>query len=828
MKAVIMAGGEGTRLRPLTSNQPKPMMPLANRPMMEHIVRLLRDHGFEDIVVTVAFLANAIRTYFGDGSEFGVRMVYATEESPLGTAGSVRNAMDELDDRFLVISGDVLTDLDLSAAVRFHEERGALATIALKAMENPLEFGIVITNPDGSIERFLEKPTWGQVFSDTINTGVYVCEPEIFDYIPGGTQVDFSADVFPQLLADGKPLFGYVAEGYWEDVGTLEAYVKAHQDVLDGKVEVDVAGFRLEDGVWLGEGVEIDPNARIEGPCLIGDYARVEAGAELREYTVLGSNVRVGADAFLHRSVVHDNVYLGPAVRLRGSVIGRSSDLRQGARTEEGVVLGDECLVGEHAVINPGVKIYPFKTVEAGAIINSSIVWESRGARHLFGRDGVSGLANVDISPELALKLAMAHGTTLKKGSTVVASRDSSRAARLFKRALMTGLNAVGINVDDLELASVPVTRFQVRTAQSQGGITVRLDPADPQSVTIRFFDADGLDIDETVQRKIERLYYREDYRRATAAEIGDIGFAPRALENYAAALMSTVDTGAIAGAGFKIVLDYSFGSTAQAMPNVLAKLGADVLVVNPYAATARAAAFDVQAQARNVADLVKASGAHLGAVIHPDGEHITLVDDSGHVLTDDEGVLTLLTLVCEAYDKPKVALPVAVSVAAEDICRAGGMEIVWTKLSTPHLMDVASTADVVFAASQEGGYIFPAFLPAYDSAATLVSLLAMLAETGVRLSKVVSQLPRVHMAHESVMTPWEQKGLVMRTLVERIKDRELVLVDGVKVLHDGGWALVLPDVEEPVTHVWAEGPSDAEARGLAQEYARRIRQMLR
>jgi mannose-1-phosphate guanylyltransferase/phosphomannomutase len=828
MKAVIMAGGEGTRLRPLTSNQPKPMMPLANRPMMEHIVRLLRDHGFDDIVVTVAFLANAIRTYFGDGSEFGVRMVYATEESPLGTAGSVRNAMDELDERFLVISGDVLTDFDLSAAVRFHDEKGALATIALKAMENPLEFGIVITRDDGSIDRFLEKPTWGQVFSDTINTGVYVLEPEIFDFIEPGGSVDFSADVFPALLEAGKPLFGYVAEGYWEDVGTLEAYVKAHQDVLDGKVEVEVAGFRLEDGVWLGEGAEVHPDTKIEGPCLIGDYTRVEAGAELREYTVLGSNVRVGADAFLHRSVVHDNVYLGPAVRLRGSVIGRSCDLRRGARTEEGVVLGDECLVGEHAVINQGVKVYPFKTVEAGAIINSSIVWESRGARHLFGKQGVAGLANVDISPELALKLAMAFGTTLKKGSTVVASRDSSRAARIFKRALMTGLNAVGVNVDDLELASVPVTRFLVRTAQSQGGITVRLDPSDPQSVIIRFFDADGLDIDETVQRKIERLYYREDYRRATASEIGDIGFAPRALENYAAALMATVDTAAIVGADFKIVLDYSFGSTSQAMANVLAKLGADVLVVNPYAATARAVAFDPVAQAKNVADLVKASGAHLGAVIHPDGEHITLVDDSGHVLSDDEGVLALLTLVCEVYDKPRVALPVAVSTAAEGVCREGGMEIVWTKLSTPHLMEVASTADVVFAASQEGGYIFPSFLPAYDSAATLVHILAMLAETGVRLSKLVAHLPRVHMAHESVMTPWEQKGLVMRTLVERIKDRELVLVDGVKVIHEGGWALVLPDVEEPVTHVWAEAPSDAEARALAQEYARRIRQMLR
>jgi len=822
-----MAGGEGTRLRPLTSNVPKPMLPLANQPMMERIVRLLQEHGFDEIVVTVAFLANAIRTYFGDGSEFGVRMVYATEETPLGTAGSVRNAMDELDERFLVISGDVLTDLDLSAAVAFHEERKSMATIALKAMDNPLEFGIVITRPDGSIERFLEKPTWGQVFSDTINTGVYVLEPEIFDYIPEG-QVDFSSDVFPALLDAGQPLYGYVAEGYWEDVGTLEAYVKAHQDVLDGKVAIEVPGFRVGEGVWLGEGAEVHPDASVEGPCIIGNYARVEAGASLCAYTVLGDNVRVGQDAYMERVVVHDNAYLGPGVRIRGAVVGRSCDLRNGARLEEGVVLGDECLVGDHAVINPGVKVYPFKTVEPGAIINSSIVWESRGARHLFGRAGVTGLANVDITPELAVRVAMAYGTTLKKGSTVVTSRDSSRAARTLKRAVMAGLNAAGINVDDLELASVPVTRFQVRSAQSQGGITVRLSSDDPQSVTLRFFDADGIDLAESDQRKIERLYYREEYRRAVAAEIGDIGFAPRALENYTAVLMSSVDGAAIERAGFKVVLDYAYGSTSFVMPNVLAKLGAEVLAVNPYAATAGAVTFDAASSAARVGELVRASGSHLGAVIHPDGEHITLVDDEGRVLSNDEGVFALLSLVVNAYDHPKVALPVAVSRAAEKLCADAGAEIVWTKLSTPHLMEVAGESGVVFAASQEGGYIFPGFLPAYDSAATLVNVLALLASTGVRFSKVVSGLPRFSIAHESVVTPWEQKGLVMRTLVERVTNRPLVLVDGVKVLHDDGWALVLPDVEEPVTHIWAEGPTDSDARALAQEYARRIRQMLR
>ena len=822
-----MAGGEGTRLRPLTSNAPKPMIPVTNRPMMEHVIGLLRQHGFDEIVVTVAFMANTIRTYFGDGAEFGVRMVYATEETPLGTAGSVRNAMDVLDERFLVISGDVLTDIDLTSVIKVHEERGAMASIALKSMENPLEFGIVITREDGSIERFLEKPSWGQVFSDTINTGIYVLEPEIFDYIPAGRPVDFSEEVFPALLAEGKPLFGHTVEGYWEDVGALEAYLTAHRDVLDAKVALDVPGFPLGEGVWLGEGAEVHPSAKIVGPAVIGDYTVVEAGAHLGEYTVLGSNVWVGPDAYLERAIVHDNTYLGGGVRLRGCVVGRSCDLRQAARCEEGVVLGDECFVGEHAVINPGVKVYPFKTVEANAIINSSIVWESRGARHLFGRRGVSGLANVDITPELAVRVAMAYGTTVKKGAVVTTSRDSSRAGRALKRAVMVGLNAAGVDVSDLEIATVPVTRFQVRATQGQGGLTVRLDDEDPQSVNIRFFDADGLDIDETTQRKIERLFYREDFRRSMAGEIGDIGFPARALERYSDALMATVDTEAIVAAEFKVVLDYAYGSASFVMPNVLSKLGAEVLAVNPYAATAGATAFDAASHAARVADLVRASGAHLGAVIDAPGEHLILVDDSGRVLAHNEALHALLQLVTAEAPGTKVAVPVAASRSVEELCRRNDAELIWTKLSTPHLMEVASEGGVRFAASQEGGYIIPAFLPAYDAAATLVHLFDMLARQGLRLSKVVSQVPAVHMAHERVVTPWEQKGTVMRTLVERLPDRETLLVDGVKVIHEEGWALVLPDPDDPITHIWAEGPTDREARALAQEYARRIRQLL-
>src|SRR5271165_298295 len=513
MKAVIMAGGEGTRLRPLTSNQPKPMLPMANIPMMEHVVNLLRQHGFEDIVVTVAFMANAIRTYFGDGSELGVRMVYATEETPLGTAGSVRNARAELDERFVVISGDVLTDLDLTSLVAHHESKGALATIALKAVDNPLEFGIVITRDDGSIERFLEKPTWGQVFSDTINTGIYVLEPEIFDYIPEGRAVDFSAEVFPAVLDAGRPIYGCVSEGYWEDVGTIEAYLKAHQDILDEKVQVEIDGFPLRPGVWLGKGSTVDPTAVIGGPAVIGDNCSIGAGVVLGEYTTLGSNVRIAEGAEVRRSVISDNGYLGAGVRVAGATVARSCDLRAGARLEPGSVLGEGCLVGNHAEIRAGVKVYPFKTVESGAVVNSSIIWESKGSRTLFGRDGVRGIANVDMSPELAVRLSMAWASTLDRGAAITASRDTSRAARVLKRAIMVGCNAAGVDVEDLEVATIPVTRHHVHTSASRGGITVRLAPDDPQSVVLRFFDREGLDIDESAQRKIERLYHREDFR---------------------------------------------------------------------------------------------------------------------------------------------------------------------------------------------------------------------------------------------------------------------------------------------------------------------------
>ncbi len=318
MKAVVMAGGEGTRLRPLTSNQPKPMVPIVGKPCMEHILELLALHGFEDVIVTVAFLPQAIRSYFGDGESLGLRIEYSVEESPLGTAGSVRLASDRLDETFLVISGDALCDVDLTKLVDFHRERGAAVTIGLKAVDNPLEFGIVVTDEDGRIERFLEKPSWGQVFSDTINTGIYVMEPEVLRHIPDDRPYDFSKELFPLLLEMGRPLYGYTMDGYWQDIGNLDQFRQANFDALDELVKLNIPGIRLRGNVWIGEGVEIDDVEGVEGPAFLGNYCRISPDASVGPYSVLSKSVTLRERARTVRSVVDSSTHIGRSALIEG------------------------------------------------------------------------------------------------------------------------------------------------------------------------------------------------------------------------------------------------------------------------------------------------------------------------------------------------------------------------------------------------------------------------------------------------------------------------------------------------------------------------------
>ena len=824
-----MAGGEGTRLRPMTANQPKPLLPVANRPIMEHVLRLLKKHGFEETIVTVQFLAALVRNYFGDGEDVGMFLQYATEEMPLGTAGSVKNAEDALKDSpFLVISGDALTDMDLTEMCRFHKENGALVTVGLTRVPDPLEFGIVIADEDGRIQRFLEKPTWGQVFSDTVNTGVYIMEPEVLAEVSAKESVDWSHDVFPKLLARGAPIFGYISDKYWEDVGTLESYMKAQADVLSGKVEVDIAGFEVSPGMWIAEGADVDPDAVLKGPLVIGDYAKIEAGATIREYSVIGANVVVKEGAFIHRAVVHNNVFVGQGTTLRGCVVGKNTDVMRLARIEEAAVIGDECVVEPEAYISAGVKVYPFKTIEAGAVVNTSVVWESRGQRTLFGQRGVSGLINVEVTPELCVRLASAYATMLKKGSTVTTSRDVSRAARTLKRAVQSALNASAINVMDLEALPLPVARYETARSDYSGGIALRTTPGDSQSIDIIFLDERGAELSQAAQRRLERVFSRQEFRRAFPGEIAELSYPPRVVEWYTHELLRSVNLNGVRDADLKVVADCAGGTVSLVLPTLLGRIGVEVHTLNNRLneVTPTQTVAQQRAGMQRLAEVVSSSRATFGVRFDPVGERIQLVDEQGALVSDERALLVVLDLVAAERRRGRVALPVNTTRVAEQVCRFHGVQVTWTGTSQEALTTAAAADDVIFAADGRGGFVVPSFARTVDGITAFVMLLGLVARTRLTLSQIDARIPQAHLLRRSIPTPWAAKGSVMRTVVEAAADQSVDTTDGVRIIDpDRGWVLVLPDPADAVTHLWAEGTDADNAQLLLDEWATVVEQ---
>src|SRR5581483_2280703 len=474
-----MAGGEGSRLSPLTINRPKPMIPLVHRVVAAHICDLLRRNNITDIVAALQYRAEDIENYFGDGSGFGINLSYSVEPRPLGTAGAVKYAQRHLqgssDEPFVVISGDVLTDFNLAEIIEFHQRVGALATLTLYRVPNPLEYGVIRLDAEGRIQGFIEKPSWGEVISDTINTGIYVLSPKVLDDIDADISVDFSRDLFPKLLEKNAPVYGYVAQGYWTDVGTFDEYHRATADILTRKVDVGELGRMIADGMYAEEDVESADDAQFSPPIYVGRGARIKSGAVIHGPSVIRAHTTIDSRAHIDRSIIWQNGYIGQGVELRGAIVATRTSIGERAVVFEGAVIADQCTIGEGAVIHPNVKVWPQKRVESGVTLRSSLVWGSQARRNLFGRYGVRGLVNVDLTPEFAARLGAAFGATLPKGESVVINRDPHRSPRMIKRAMIAGLPSAGINVIDIKTAPIPVARYYTRVEKAAGGIHVRI-----------------------------------------------------------------------------------------------------------------------------------------------------------------------------------------------------------------------------------------------------------------------------------------------------------------------------------------------------------------
>jgi mannose-1-phosphate guanylyltransferase/phosphomannomutase len=820
-----MAGGFGTRLKPLTINRPKPMVPVANRPLMEHIVALLRRHGITDLVSILYFQPDHITSHFGDGSAFGVDMRYVTADADYGTAGAVRNAGDLiLDDRTIVISGDVLTDFDLTAAIRSHEERVAEATIALTSVENPLAFGIVIADEEsGRIERFLEKPTWGEVFSDTINTGIYILEPEALQRVPARTNVDFSKDLFPQMLREEAGLYGYVASGYWRDIGNIDEYRVAHRDALAGRVSLDFAGRHQEQtggSMWLESGVRLGGNVTVRGTVVVGRDAQIGDDVVL-ENVIVGAGSVIGDGAELRDTVLWDRCRVGGRARMGESVCASRVHIGKSALIREKCVISDDAQVGDFAVVGPNVKVWPDKVVEERASLTHSLIWGEAWERSLFTGARVSGIPNFELTPEIAARLAGAYGAALGTGAFVATSRDSDRASRMINRALMTGFMSAGLNVEDLREMPIPVVRHAVHHGREAGGIHVRRSPFDSKVVDILFFDKDGRDLPPGKTQSIERLFAREDFPRAGPEGTGDINFPTRIVEGYHEHFLAEVGPDAIAERRFNLVIDFAYGTTVSVLPGLLGALRAEMVSLNAYAAPGRLSRTEQEFHdsLERLGGIVRSIRADLGLWIDPGGEVIHLVDNEGRKLPAELMQLVFVELALAHLDVRRVAIPVTSPAAVADLIRVHGGDVLWTKTEHHAMMASAEQADMI--AGTRGEFIFPHFIPAYDGMFAAARLLQGLAASGAPLSELADRHRTIFLRQERVACPWGRKGAVMRRLMQETEHENRQLVDGVKIWKgEREWAMVIPHSDKPYFVVTVEAPDSDGADALLDRYS--------
>ena len=833
MRAVVMAGGFGTRLRPLSCNLPKPMVPMANRPMLEHILQLLKKHNITEITMMLYYQPEVISNYFGNGQNWGVKIEYEKPDSDLGTAGCVGFLRDKLNETFLVISGDVLTDFDLSRAIKFHQEKSALATIVMTRVKNPLAYGIIITNASGKIERFLEKPSWGEVFTDTINTGIYILDNRVLELIPPDRSYDFSKNLYPDILKKDLGLYGYIAEGYWKDVGNLEEYRLAHYDVLEEKVKINLEGkiVKIADReIVCGENSRLDSSVKIVSKIIIGKNCLIGKEVELGN-SVIGDNVVIQDGASVVGSVIWNNTRIGAGARIKESVIGNNCNIGNKAVIQVGTVISDDCSIGKEAIIRANVKIWPHKVIEDGATLSTSLVWGEKWTKALFGAYGISGLANIEITPEFATKVGAAYGAYLGKGKYVITSRDAHKASRMIKRTMISGLLSAGVKVGDLRTTPIPVVRYEQGKEGEAGAIHVRISPRDPRMIDIKIFNEEGGDISVNQEKAIEQLFLREDFQRAALNEIGEITVPPRANEYYKTGYLKSINRQVLGKTNFKVVIDYAYSSAALIFPTIMGELGLNnVVALNAYINPNKISRTptEINESLEQLADIVTTLKADIGFLIDIGAERVSLVDEKGLIIPDEQALLLVALLVMHSYPKKStIAVPVNVTGVIDELARRHDFPIKRIPLSSRQILaaarQISAKEKIVFLGDGQGGFIFPEFQPAFDAMYAIGKILEMMAAQGSHLSRLNREVPAFSVLHELAPCPWDKKGQVMHRIIESSAGKKTEMIDGIKIFIDDSWVLLLPDEDEAYFHIWVESSDEDNARNILKKYSQQI-----
>jgi len=732
----------------------------------------LKRHGFDELVSLLFFQADDIKNHFKDGRRFGVKMDYLQPAEDYGTAGAVRFAEEFINETTLVISGDVLTDFNLSEAMEWHHNKKSDATILLTRVENPLAYGIVITDENGRITRFLEKPSWGELFSDTINTGIYILEPHTVRLIPPKTNFDFSQNLFPLMLSREMNLNGIIAEGYWKDVGNIEEYFLAHHDFLAGKIDLSLDMERKKIGeadLYLGKRVKLGDDLKIEGVVIIGDDTSIADSVTLNN-SIIDKNCSIGSQSEINNSVIWPDVIIGGGSRLNRSVIGHRSQIGDNVVLIDHVIVSDDCTIGSGATVKANCKIWAGKSVDDGAILSTSLVWGEKWNRELITESKVTGLALTELTPEMCVKLGAAFGAFVGPGKSVVTSRDN---------------------------------------------------PNDYHLIDIIFFDGNGIDMPTSKLKKVERLFFGEDFRRANLDETGHLEMPQGILENYRADFIAAVNADLIRKSGFKVVIDYSNGGACQVFPTIFTQLGIDVVALNAHLDPRKFSRRpdEMQRTINQLSAIVESLDANIGFIINSAAEKLTVVDDKGKLIDNQLLLMIMTDLFLRTHPAHRIAVPVGATMGIEEIASKYGVEVLRVRNSHLAMMEAFQRGGIDYVGGTRGGFIFPTFQLGTDAVLAAVYILEMLAKQKVGLAGLRGEFEKYLRAEISVPCPWAKKGQVMRKLISYTNDKNRQLIDGVRVMENGGSVLVAPDNLAAAFNIFAEAKSQDSVDNMISQY---------
>ena len=763
MKAIIMAGGEGSRLRPLTCDCPKPMMRLMDKPVMQYALELLRGHGITEIAATLGYQPDAITDAFDDGADHGVSLKYYIEKTPLGTAGGVRQAADFLDDAFVVLSGDGITDLDLSAAAAFHRAKNAQATLVLRREKDPTEYGVVSTGPDGRVDGFYEKPGRCDIVSDTINTGIYILEPELLERIPLDRPFDFGHDLFPALVREGARIFGYVMEGYWCDIGDVRAYLSAHKAAMDGEIRLDGLSPR-PGGIAVMPGASVDRTATLEAPCLIASGAQIRAGAHIGADTVVGENCIVGERASLKRAILWPGAQVGAHAQARGCVLAAHACLGEGAQAYEESVLGAGAATGERSVLAPGVKLWPGKCAPDGERLEANLVWGSRRA------EGFSGGAFILSSPAQTLRAAQALAAVMKPRELVL-GRGLSTVSGALWHDVASGAMSQGIQVIDAGVCTLPQLRHALSSLRADAAALVCDDRLIP-------LNANGARISNRQQRAINTMHARHDFtgpfcgitRPVISAGHTDIAY--------------IADAAAC------------FEGDGHRAPNIAIHAQSPHLLSLAERTFTRAG---LSVRAGWEDDMMELAPGELGVWLDEHGETAVLSDERGALSEADQQLMLVWTAL--KLGERELLLPMSATRAAAELAGRYGARTSYIVGETAVWMDeLAERAPIQFQLW-------------FDGIRASLQALSLLANEGLTLDAWRHSVPQIHRRSRTVGVPVSETGRILHAFAEQEQDVELG--GGIRFRRGDGWAWICPDEQHPEFRIVAESANAEFAREL-------------